>query len=436
MLNRFKKEYLNLFNPNSKMIIAVSGGVDSVVLLDLISKNNSRFAIAHCNFKLRGTESDKDEAFIKRLSKKHHCSFFSKKFKTESYAKEQRISIQMAARNLRYNWFYELLKKNNFDYIALAHHADDQIETILLNLVRGTGLNGLLGMKPIHNKLIRPLLEFTKKDIQEYAVKHSIDFREDSSNKSLKYKRNSLRHKVIPELKKLNPSLVETFRKNIRQVKEPLDLMNEVVNKIQKNVISVEKNRIAINLKKLEKEIYSNLFLFEILSDFGFKDLKEITNSFEKESGKMFYSKTHVLLKDRNKLFIQPNLNNNTIIGYVKKNTKSLSKPLCLSMNKYKERDVSIIQENNKIAMCDYNKLSFPLKIRKWKKGDYFYPLGMKKRKKLSDFFIDKKLSIFAKNDIWLLCSNDDIVWIIGHRLDNRFKVTQNTKEIYQLRLS
>ena len=436
MLNSFKENITKLISKESKIIIAVSAGIDSVVLVDLISKINFDFAIAHCNFKLREMESDEDEIFVKSISKKHDCKYFSASFDTEAYSKRKKISIQMAARELRYNWFNKILNNHKFNFILTAHHADDQIETILLNLIRGTGINGLTGIKPINKNIVRPLLIYSKDEIFAYANKNKLIYREDSSNCLLKYKRNLIRHKVIPHLKSLNEGLIETFYKNITHFNEVANLIENQTLQIKNKVITEEGKFIFIDLDRLKKAPHYKFFVFEILKEYGFTFTADIVNCLNKESGKLFYSKTHVLLKDRTKLVIRPKENKGGERSEytLNENDKSLNSPISLTTRFLNKKNFKSTKKK-KIALLDLEKLSFPLTIRKWQQGDWFCPLGMTNKKKLSDFFVNEKLSIFAKEKTWLLCSGNDIVWIIGIRIDERYKISNETQFVYELRL-
>jgi len=434
MLNSFKKNIAKLISKESKIIVAVSGGVDSAVLVDLIYKINFNFAIAHCNFKLRGLESDEDEKFVKSMSEKYNCKYFSTSFETETYSKSKKISIQMAARELRYDWFDKILTDHKFNFILTAHHADDQVETVLLNLIRGTGINGLTGIKPINKNIVRPLLIYSKDDIITYANKNGVFYREDNSNSSLKYKRNFIRNKVVPHLKFLNEGLIETFYKNITHFNEVSTLVTDLTLQIKNKVIAKSEKFTFIDLDKLKKAPHYKFFLFEILKEYDFTFTTDIVNCLKKESGKLFYSKTHILLKDRTKLVIKPKGERERNEYILNENDKSLKTPIPLAIRLLNKKNLHLAKNNN-IALLDLEKLSFPLTIRKWQQGDWFYPLGMINKKKLSDFFVNKKLSIFAKENTWLLCSGNDIVWIMGLRIDERYKVSEKTQFIYELTL-
>jgi len=441
MLHHFEKHIkkAGLFDPSQKVILAVSGGVDSMVMAYLFYKAGFNFDIAHCNFSLRGKEADKDEALVKITAHKYKCTFYSKKFNTKTYAKENKISIQMAARDLRYEWFNELHQNKLCDYIALAHHQNDSAETFLINLVRGTGISGLHGIKAKNGIFIRPLLFADRSQIEAFAQKHQIEFRDDASNLEDKYVRNKIRHQIIPLLESINPSVVASLSHAADNLLETEKLYHEYIAVLKKKIFKKSGHRFLIDINQLMKIEARATVLFEILKPWGFNttQVDEILESLNALSGKVFLSSTYKLLKDREKLIIEKleKAENNTV--YIYKNTKSVktdSFKLTLS-NLKKNNDFSPYSASALVAFVDADKVSFPLTLRKWEKGDYFMPLGMKKKKKISDFLIDNKMSLFEKAKVKLLCSEKNIIWIAGLRADERYKITTQTKHVLKIEI-
>nr|MBA3704911.1 tRNA lysidine(34) synthetase TilS [Bacteroidota bacterium] len=440
LLSYIKKE--NLFNPSDKLLLTVSGGIDSVVMCELFHQAELNFAIAHCDFQLRGKESKKDALFVKQLAKKYKVPFFCKQFDTAAYADGIGISIQMAARDMRYEWFEEIRKNEKFHFIATAHHQDDSIETFFINLIRGTGISGLHGIMSKQGRIIRPLLFTNKTGLEAFAKKHGLKHREDSSNQSDKYVRNKIRHHVIPVLKELNPVFENSFNNTIQRLRDVEAIYKlEVENKRSKIVIQGE-NTITINIQQLKNLNRTCTYLYEFLKpyDFNADTVESIFNSLDAESGKQFFSATHRLVKDRGFLKIEiRKFNFESGISSFKFHIDKDQKQLVVDGLKLKFKLLFKLPklnfQNPTSAFIDLDKLKFPLEVRKWQKGDTFYPLGMKGKKKLSDFFIDKKLSLHQKENIWLLSSQGKIVWVIGLRIDDRFKITDKTKKIYFVEL-
>ncbi|MCD4773278.1 MAG: tRNA lysidine(34) synthetase TilS [Bacteroidales bacterium] len=434
MIEQFKRYIENekLFKPNDKILLAVSGGIDSVVMAELFFLAGYDFGIAHCNFKLRGKDSDKDEKFVKDLAEKFKVPFFIKRFDTFNYSDENKISIQMAARELRYFWFTELLKNEDYTITATAHHRDDSIETFFINLIRGTGISGLHGILPKQGNVIRPLLFTGRDEIEAFQKEKKIKFREDKSNLSDKYLRNKIRHKLLPVIKEIEPDIEKVMQKNISRFAETENIYFKEIEKKKKKAVKEEKENVVILIDELQKLKPLKTYLYEFLLpyNFSFSDVENITISLEGISGKQFYSPTHRLLKDRNSLIITSLTNNEDQEFFINKSDKEILSPLRLKIKIEKKIELSY---DKNIACLDYSKLEFPLILRKWKKGDIFVPFGMTGKKKLSDFFIDQKLSIIQKEQIWLLCSGENIVWIIGHRIDNRYRITKNTKQVFRL---
>lgn len=440
MLLDFQKHIDTYFSflKNKKILVAVSGGVDSVVLTHLLNKLNFNIALAHCNFRLRGKASDLEEAFVQDLTNKLQLSFFVTSFKTKDYAVKNNLSIQMAARDLRYAWFNEIIKTHAFDYLLTAHHADDNLETFLINLSRGTGLDGLTGIPAVNNQTIRPLLPFTKKEIETYANNNNLSWREDLSNTETKYLRNKLRHDVIPLLKEINPNLLESFAKTVEHLKGSKQIVQDRIDGIKKDVTIESDKNLKFKIQNLKSLSNPKAYLFELLNIYGFTQWDDVLNLLEAQSGKQVYSKTHRLIKDRDYLILDKikNKNQPNIYKINESDTNLKVQNLSLKIQKSNLDDFKHLEKNStKIIYIDKSLLIFPLTVRKWEKGDYFYPLGMRGKKKLSKYFKDEKLSVLDKENIWLLCSNNNIVWILNHRQDDRFKINDTTKNILKIEI-
>lgn len=420
------------FLKEKKLLLAVSGGIDSMVLVYLFKQLQFDFAVAHCNFQLRGNESNGDEDFVKSICDSLSIPLFAQKFDTKQFAADYKLSIQLAARKLRYDWFYELLEKEDFDNILTAHHLDDSLETFLINFSRGTGLDGLTGIPNQNDRIIRPLLPFFRNEIENFAKENAIQWREDSSNASDKYLRNKLRHDVIPVLKELNPNLLTSFEKTIENLKQSQSLVEDATKLVYKLVVEESDKLLKINLKELLKLPNYTAYLFQWLKQFEFTAWDDIYDLVYAQSGKQVFSENYVLLKDRDYLILSAQVDKQEDeVFYVEKNQKDVKIPLNMSICNISD----ISNANPNCIFVDEDKLQFPLIIRKWEEGDYFYPLGMQGKKKLSKYFKDEKLSLIDKSSQWLLCSNNQIVWVIGKRQDERFKVETNTTNIVQIKL-
>lgn len=439
MINEFRKFVKNqkLWGSQSRLLLAVSGGVDSVSLVDLCLKLNLNFGVAHCNFSLRDAESDGDQEFVKSLASDLDLPFYTISYNTKEMAEELGISIQMAARKLRYDWFEEIALANGYAHIVTAHHLDDQIETFFINLIRGTGLSGLHGIPVKKGRIVRPLLFATSQQIRNYAAESKLKWREDSSNLTDKYLRNKIRHQIIPILIELNPAFRETMSETFYRLKEVNAIFKQKIEDGRADLIEETETETRILLSWLDEFGEHSTWLYELLKPFGFNFtvIKEIVQSLHGQSGKIFLSSTHRLVKDREHLIITP-LERKEVKDkqqyLIHADTRSIVSPLQLKFDIINNEKLTIIKESNH-ALIDFDKLAFPLVLRKWHPGDRFIPLGMKNFKKLSDFFINEKMSLSEKENTWLLLSGYEIVWISGRRIDNRFKINKQTKTVLHI---
>ncbi|MBM3404906.1 MAG: tRNA lysidine(34) synthetase TilS [Bacteroidetes bacterium] len=440
-MRQFINDYIRknfLITPDDLILIAISGGLDSLVLFHLLKESGYHTALAHCNFGLRGNESEADEAFIRELAKKYRVPVFVKRFDTAGYAKKKGISIQMAARELRYNWFEEIRKNEGYDWIATAHHLDDQIETFFINLLRGTGISGLGGIMPRNGKIIRPILFATRKEILAYAKQHKLSFREDSSNTSKKYLRNRIRLDLIPLIEEIQPEFQSIMADNIRRLKETNDIFLASMAGIRKKLIRKSKDGDQVNASELRD--VSLTFLYELLSPYGINEAVcgDLMKSLSETEAKLFQSEGYELRLERGMVFITQRAQRKKEgrkekVYQIRKGQREMRIPIHLSLrevNKEKESDVPL---DRRFASLDKDKLQFPLLLRRWKPGDVFHPFGMRGKKKLSDFFIDRKMTTREKEDTWLLISGGAIAWVIGHRIDHRFRVTGKTRAILRI---
>lgn len=432
MLKEFQAHLNNQFPfmKGNQLLVACSGGLDSVVLTHLLVKSGYQITLAHCNFSLRGNESDADSNFVIQLSKKLEIPVYTETFETETFADEHGLSIQMAARQLRYLWFEELSNQLNIKYILTAHHLDDNLETFLINLSRGTGLKGLTGIPVNQGKLIRPLLSFTKETVLAYAEKNNLSWREDSSNASNKYLRNALRNEVIPKWKETVPNLLQNFETTQKNLIDSRNLVEDYLALLFTYLADETQYGYKFSVKKLKALPNSKTVLFELLSPLGFTEFDDVYNLLSAQAGKKVYSTTHVLLKDRDFLFLETIGNKTTENEFtISENITEVEFPIRLIFEKVSKLGDS----SGKTIFVDLDLLRFPLVLRKWNEGDVFYPFGMTGKKKISKYFKDEKLSLLAKQKTWLLCSENKIVWVVGLRADNRFKVTNKTKRILKI---
>ncbi len=444
-----------------KQLLAVSGGADSVVLCDLMSASGYDFVIAHCNFQLRKEESERDEQFVRSLGEKYNKEVLVKKFETEKHALENKVSIQVAARELRYKWFYEIISGEysmlnaqysifneelttsnslhltpyTLHHILTAHHANDNIETLLMNFFKGTGISGLHGILPVQGKIIRPLLFAKKEELLAYAKEKNLPFAEDSSNLSDKYTRNFFRHNIIPLLKGVYPNVEDNILNNIQRFTEAEELYKQSVDVHKKKLLETKGNEVHIPVLKLQKTFPLSTILYEIIKDFGFtpNQLTDVIALPESETGKYVSSSSHHIIKNRNWLIISPKQTAeaaNILIEETEKKVVFSNGELNFELIDILHFQIPSVAN---VAALNYAEITFPLLLRKWKQGDYFYPLGMKKKKKLSKFFIDQKLSKTDKENTWVLEMNKKIIWIVGQRIDDRFKIHPLTKQVLKI---
>jgi tRNA(Ile)-lysidine synthase len=460
LLQQFQQHitFNQLFSPNDTLLLAVSGGIDSVVLCELCKQAGYKFIIAHCNFKLRGAESERDAAFVQQLAQSYNVPVYIKEFDTAAYAESNKLSIQEAARELRYNWFAELLSSEKVPessedagtaghspltthhsptVLLTAHHLDDNIETMLMHFFRGTGIHGLRGMLPKQGHIVRPLLFARRQEIKQFATEHNLTWVEDSSNASDKYSRNYFRHQLIPLVQKIYPEAENNLANNLRRFADMEELYEQAVVQHKKKLLEKKGEEVHISVLKLKKAQPLNAIVYEIIKAYGFSSaqVEEVIKLLDSESGRYVQSATHRIIKNRRWLIVAPAQSEqaqNLVVD--EDETKVLFDNGELVLEQLNGKNVQVINDAA-IALIDKAELQFPLLLRKWKKGDYFYPLGLKKKKKLARFFIDQKLSMTDKEKVWVLESNKKILWVVGLRIDDRFKLTEATKQVLKIQL-
>jgi len=441
MIDDFKQFILKeeLFLPSGSILLAVSGGVDSIVMADLFHNAGFHFCIAHANFQLRGEESDRDELFVRKLAEKYKVQVFVRHFETAEFARNNKVSVQVAARQLRYEWFDDLLIKHGYVQVATAHHLDDQVETFLINLTRGTGIAGLHGIPLRQGKIIRPMMFTGRKEIEAYAAANKLDYVQDSSNTSVKYTRNRIRHKVIPQLEKINPAFRQSLTETIFLIRDAETIYQKTIEEKRKAILDVRGDSISIIADELFKLKPLATWAYELLSPFGFNisNIHDIIGLKDAIAGKEVISATHRLVRDRDHLIIVPlkKAPGKKIFFITAADLHhGIKSPVHLSFEILDETPKKYDKPATS-AYVDLEKLEFPLQIRKWRRGDYFFPLGMSQRKKLSDFFTDQKMSKIDKENQWLLCCREKITWVIGHRIDDRFKITSTSMRVLKITL-
>ena len=426
-----------LFEPRERILLAVSGGIDSVAMGWLFHQTRQAFGVVHCNFKLRGEASDGDELFVRNLAGGWNVDFYTTSFDTQQYADKEGISIQMAARNLRYSFLESVKTQQGFDKIATAHHIDDAFETLLLNITHGTGFRGLMGIVPRKDHLIRPMLAFSREEIVDLAEKMNMEWREDASNERDDYERNKVRHHISPVLKELNPSFSLTLKDTMERVWPSGRQVEAAVERWEKRFKKQQKERTEIQLGELAKE--DHILLFESLkkqTGLNYRSFRQLAEAIETGMpGKQFYTSGFVINLDRQRLIIQPTADLEKITPIpIRKEDNEVSLPQGKLLLNILEMPVEIEAKRN-VALLDLDKLAFPLEVRSWQQGDTFTPLGLHGQKKLSDFMIDSKIPVNLKSQVLVLVSAGRIAWIAGHRIDDRFKITEVTRTVYRLEL-
>ncbi len=432
MLNELKRFIAanNLIKTGDRILLAVSGGIDSMVMAHLFLNLGYKTAIAHCNFGLRGKDSEKDEDLVRNFASEHSIPFHTKRFETKNFAKKNGYSVQMAARELRYKWFEELIKEYNYDCVSVAHNLNDNVETLLINLIRGTGIAGLTGMKPVNNRIMRPLLYATRNDITIYCDNNKITFREDKSNADTRYIRNKIRHQVIPLLEEINPSIETTLNETGERLSGITEIVNEFISELRNNVTEQRDSSIVFNINLLKDQIHNRAVLFELFKPYGITNVKlnDLIKVIHGKTGGQIHTGSHRIMKNRNEIIISGEDTGAASSFFIAEvsdfaNIPGISSAVIIETNGSFE-----IPSDPFTCCIDLEKVLFPLTIRRWKAGDYFYPLGMRHKKKLSDYFIDSKYSRLDKENKLILESAGKIVWIIGDRIDNRFRITSSTK--------
>ena len=412
---------------NQSILAAVSGGRDSVVQAELLHRGGYRFEIAHCNFHLRGEESNSDEQFVRRMAERYGVPCHVAQFDTDAYASEKKISIEMAARELRYEWFEQVRQERGLDLIAVAHHRDDAIETFFINLLRGAGLSGLCGMKAENGKVVRPLLHISREEIDRFVADENLEYVDDCTNASDLYLRNRIRHQLIPLLRELNPSFDSVMEQNLHNLSDANEIFLRATESLRHKAITHRADGIdEIAIEAVEDVRPQKTFLFELLRPYGFNSdsVDEILQGLHGESGRQYHSATHKLVKDRKTLQIVPLEAGDT-------------SPVLTISEPFKRENLTTLKTERNCILCDAAKLKQPLTFRKWREGDRFNPFGMKGSRLVSDYFSDLKLSIIEKQQQWLLCDADgNIVWVVGHRADGRFAITDKTEDVVRIKVA
>lgn len=439
MLELFK-EYLKeqkLCDESHRILLAVSGGIDSVVMAHLFHSAGYDCTMAHCNFQLRGEDSEADEAFVRELAGFLEMPLFVQRFDVGKLVRSKGISVQMAARELRYEWFAEILRKESLDLVATAHNKNDSVETFFLNLSRGSGIRGLKGIAPKREHIIRPMLFVTRQDIEDYREKTGIKYREDASNLETKYLRNKIRHDVIPVMEQINPGFVDSMSRSMNQLEEIYQICLDSIERTRLLLFKEQSGRITIDIKELAELHPLKTWLFELFSPYGFSRLQceGIEKIMEAGPGRRSISSTHQLYKDREKLILVPSPEDSFDRYYLDGPEKHSALPFPLDIAVLEREQLGEIPGDPLIACLDLDQVQFPLTIRHWMHGDYFYPLGMDQIKKLSDYFVDNKIPVPVKDSTWIMASGKKIVWILGHRIDHRFRITDKTRRVLFLRL-
>ncbi len=442
-MEKIEKKFISYFKENDlslndkKYLLAVSGGVDSMVMLNLFLKFKLNFSVCTCNFNLRGIESEKDILHVEKFCKKRNVSFFSKKFNTSEYSKKNKISIQMSSRDLRYSWFRSLIEKKDYDYIVTAHHNDDNIETILFNFIKTTGYKGMVGIPKSSNNILRPLLDIKKKEILLYAKNNEIDWRDDISNNDNKYVRNKIRNKLIPIISEINPSYHNSINKSFKRLEKLENFINYHIKKFVSEFVYDNKKYVEVSKKFLNQNYDQSVIIYDFLESYGFNydQVSQIILAIGKTNSKKFFSDEYTLINDRKSFYIFKK----TSFQRESKEIKSLEKVFIgskrISLTKYNIKNF-ILNKNKNNAQLDYDKVSFPLVIRNFKNGEKFSPLGMSNNKKISSYLSDNKISIIDKiNQFVVEDSSKSIIWLVGQQINDKFKVDSKTKNVLEFEI-
>lgn len=444
MSNNFEKRFRHHLlqrcgvNEQLRILVGLSGGADSVALLHLLKAAGHTTIAAHCNFNLRGSESDADEAFVRGLCRKEGIEVHVQSFDTTAYARSHKLSIEMAARELRYRWFQQLMAQHNCALLATGHHGNDAIETFFLNLSRGTGVRGLTGMDYRREQLIRPLLFASADEIRNFCKERALSWREDATNSETLFVRNKIRHRIQPLFEELNPSFFATMQHNLDHLRELAAFFDTEMEKLRNEWVAQEGDTHLIPLRLLREHPQKNSVLFELLRPYGFnsKVAQQIAEGLDSEPGRQFFSATHRLVIDRYNLLLVKDQENDQNRYILEGGCKQLTVPLSLKWASYPKTEAFILSKNPHEVQLDAELIDFPLYLRKARPGDRFIPLGMTGFKKISDFYVDQKLSLLQKEDTWLLTNGHDILWVVGHRIDERYKITPSTRTILHLTLT
>lgn len=433
MLDRFL-EFINtndLFDGSKKVLLAVSGGADSMVMLYLFERSGYEYGVAHCNFQLRENDSELDEQLVRQQVLIHGVPSWFERFDTLEYARLNGISVEMAARELRYAFFEKIRKEHHYDFVATAHHQDDLVETFFLNLIRKTGIRGLTGIREKKGTIVRPLLFATREEIKKYAVENDISYRDDHTNNEVVYQRNYIRHRIIPLFYELQPAFGKNFSASVANLRQVEEVYLGYMEMEREKVCAQQEDTLVVHIESLLKTPFPQNLLHEILTGYGFNPavIADVFYSLDAEPGKQFFSPTHRLVKDRENLFVSKLGVRQNRIFYIGENESQFSGPFDLEIT-WAAGSGFLIDKSPDVACLDAEKLEFPLLVRQWQKGDYFQPLGMTGFKKVSDFLIDRKVPVHEKDNTWVICSGRKIVWIVGHRIDNRFRITPESKKV------
>ena len=420
-----------------KILLAVSGGIDSMSMAYLFRQAGINAGIAHCNFSLRGKESDMDEELVRQYAEKNYYPFHVKRFNAQEYAASKSISIQMAARDLRYSWFENIRQEHGYHFIAIAHNLNDSIETLLINLIRGSGIKGFTGIQPATGYIIRPLLFALRTEIESFALENNIAFRKDKSNDETKYTRNKIRHLIMPLLNEINPSVEKTIEETIGRMKETELIIEEYVSVIKGKISKTEGTITIFDVGQLKDFLSNKTILYELFKPFGLSgtQTKELSEVIEGQTGGMIFTKSHAILKDRTNIIVSPIENNDSIFVKINNYSELEKTPFFESATSTSITNDYKISTDKDTACLDEDEIKYPLIIRNWKEGDFFYPLGMNNKKKISDFLIDNHVSRFGKEKLLVLESAGRIVWLIGHRIDNRFRIKPTTRKSLVIKL-